>query len=126
MDDGPILICVDGSASARRAIKEAAELLGPRRAVVLEDMNRADALDRAREGTQLARDAGFEAEARAMVAAPTWQGIVEVATEIDADVIVMGSRGLTGIRELLDGGISHQVAEHAGRPVLIVPAPEES
>jgi nucleotide-binding universal stress UspA family protein len=35
-------------------------------------------------------------------------------------VIVIGSRGLSGLREALDGGVSHQVAEHAGRPVLIV------
>ena len=147
MSDGPVLICFDGSASARRAITAAAELLGPRRAVVLdvgppvtpaesfaamsaipidlfEEENAADALVRAREGGELARTAGFEAEARAMVAAPTWQGIVDAATELDVDVIVMGSRGLTGIREALDGSISHQVAEHAGRPVLIVPAPE--
>ncbi len=28
-----------------------------------------------------------------------------------------------GLREALDGSLSHQVAEHAGRPVLIVPPP---
>jgi nucleotide-binding universal stress UspA family protein len=33
----------------------------------------------------------------------------------------MGSRGLTGVREHLVGSVSHQVAEHSGRPVLIVP-----
>jgi len=39
---------------------------------------------------------------------------------------VMGTRGLTGIRELLDGSLSHQVAEHSGRPVLIVPPPHDA
>jgi nucleotide-binding universal stress UspA family protein len=142
--DGRVLICYDGSASARRAIDEAATLLGPRRAVVLDvgplltvaesyavlasvpedafgDVNVADALARAREGAERARRAGFDAEPRAEVAAPTWEGIVEIAAEVDADAIVMGSRGLTGIRETLSGSVSHQVAEHAGRPVLIVP-----
>jgi nucleotide-binding universal stress UspA family protein len=148
--DGPILICYDGSASAQRAIDEAATLLGPRRAVVLdvgppmtasesyaalssvvpgnafEELNIADARDRAREGVERALRAGFDAEPREELAAPTWEGIVDVAAEIDADAIVMGTRGLTGIRELVEGSVSHQVAEHAGRPVVIVPPPHES
>lgn len=53
--------------------------------------------------------------------APPPEGIVEVADEIDAAVIVIGSRRLSGARELLAGSLSHEVAEHAGRPVLIVP-----
>lgn len=44
------------------------------------------------------------------------------AIDIDAAVIVIGSRGLTGAREILAGSLSHEVAEHAGRPVSIVPA----
>ncbi len=36
MDDGPILICYDGSASAERAIAAAGRLLGRRTAVVLD------------------------------------------------------------------------------------------
>jgi len=75
----------------------------------------------ARAGAEQARHAGFHAEARAELSAPTWEGIVDVADEIDAAVIVLGSRGLAGARELLEGSVSHQVAEHAGRPVLIVP-----
>jgi nucleotide-binding universal stress UspA family protein len=145
MDDRPILIAYDGSQGARRAIRAAAELLGPRRAVVLdiaspvttaesialtssivpgngfEDLNIADALVVAREGVEYARAAGFEAEPRAALSAPTWDGVVETADELDAAVIVLGSRGLKGLREQLEGSISHEVAEHAGRPVLIIP-----
>jgi nucleotide-binding universal stress UspA family protein len=145
MDQAPILICYDGSDAAGRAIDAAAALLGPRRAVVLdigpllttaesfaavssvvpgtafEDLNTADALERARAGAELARQAGFEAEARGDLAAPTWGGIVDVAEEIDAAVIVIGSRGLSGAKELFEGSVSHEVAEHARRPVLIVP-----
>jgi nucleotide-binding universal stress UspA family protein len=36
-------------------------------------------------------------------------------------VIVIGSRGLNGLREIVEGSLSHEVAQHAGRPVLIVP-----
>jgi nucleotide-binding universal stress UspA family protein len=147
MNDANILICYDGSDSAKHAIDAAAEILGPRRAVVLdvgspltaaeslavmapvapsaafEELNEDDARQRAQVGADRARRAGFDAEARAGLAAPTWQGIVDVADEIDAAVIVLGSRGLNGARELLEGSVSHEVAQHAGRPLLIVPPP---
>jgi nucleotide-binding universal stress UspA family protein len=145
MHEGPILICYDGSGDAQRAIGAAATLLESRQAVVLdlgppltaaesyaamspgfigaefEEMNEADALTRATDGAERAREAGFESTARAGIAAPTWEGIVDVADELDAAVIVLGSRGLKGGRELLEGSLSHQVAQNAGRPVLIVP-----
>ena len=145
MNERPVLICYDGSPGARHAIKAAADLLAPHRAVVLDvappitvaespaalspmmpdfaRRNREEALARARAGADFARAAGFTAEATTTVAAPTWQGIVHVADEIGATAIVMGSRGLTGVRELAAGSLSHQVAEHAARPVLIVPQP---
>jgi nucleotide-binding universal stress UspA family protein len=86
-----------------------------------EELNEDQALDLAKAGAELARNAGFAAEARADVAAPTWEGVIQAADKIDAAVIVVGSRGLTGVKEALEGSVSHAVAEHAGRPVLIVP-----
>lgn len=149
MDAGPVVICYDGSTNAARAIETAATLLGSRRALVLyisplltaaeslaatdalvpgnafEDLNVAEGSDVARRGSELARAAGFDAEWRADLAAPTWEGIVAAADEVDAPVIVIGSRGLSGIRERLAGSVSHELAEHAGRPVLIVPPRRE-
>jgi hypothetical protein len=34
----------------------------------------------------------------------------------------MGTRGLTGLKSVLLGSVSHAVAQHADRPVLIVPS----
>jgi nucleotide-binding universal stress UspA family protein len=145
MDDAPILICYDGSPGARRAITVAADLIPGLRAVVLDvgqvltvaesyaalgpaipdldEYNAERALAQAEAGAEYARRAGFRADARAGVAAPMWAGVVDVANEIYAAVIVVGSRGLRGARERLEGSVSHQIAEHAGRPVLIVPPP---
>ena len=143
----PILICYDGSAEAARAIDVAAALLVRTEAVVLavapaltiaesaaaalvppgtaafRELHEADAVEQARAGAERARRAGFDAKARGDVAASTWDCIVEVADELDAAAIVIGSRGLSGLRELAGGSVSHAVAEHARRPVLIVPPP---
>jgi nucleotide-binding universal stress UspA family protein len=145
--DEPILICYDDSPEAVRAIEAAAALLGPRRAVVVdvlpwmsgaesvaasssivpgtafEEVNEAEARRIAGRGAEIARSAGFEAEPRGELASSTWAGIVGVADELDAAVIVIGPRGLTGMKKIFDASVSQQVAEHAGRPVLIVPPP---
>jgi nucleotide-binding universal stress UspA family protein len=88
-----------------------------------EELNAAEALQRAIEGAHLARAAGFEVEPRSELAALTWEGILNVADEVDVDVIVIGSRGLAGARERVEGSVSHELAEHSGRPVLVVPPP---
>lgn len=45
--------------------------------------------------------------------------ITKYAEENDVDVIVMGSRGLGGLKELFLGSVSHAVVQTAKLPVLI-------
>jgi nucleotide-binding universal stress UspA family protein len=44
----------------------------------------------------------------------------EVAKEIDADLIVMGSQGSSGIKEVLVGSNTEKVVRHSEIPVLII------
>jgi nucleotide-binding universal stress UspA family protein len=46
--------------------------------------------------------------------------IVQVAEEVGAGLIVMGSRGLGGVRRALLGSVSDSVVRHAHCPVLVV------
>jgi len=46
--------------------------------------------------------------------------IVALAEEIEAGLIVMGSRGLGGIRRALMGSVSDSVVRHAHCPVMVV------
>lgn len=45
--------------------------------------------------------------------------IVKIAAEQKFDLIVMGSRGLSVIKELIVGSVSSKVLHHAGCPVVI-------
>jgi nucleotide-binding universal stress UspA family protein len=48
--------------------------------------------------------------------------VVNVAREADADLIVVGSRGLSAIGGLLLGSVAHRLLHLAPCPVLVVPA----
>ena len=64
--------------------------------------------------------AGVTYEGRAIDGSPVMV-LLSVADEVDADLVVVGSRGLGGFPELLLGSTSTQVAQLARRPVTIVP-----
>lgn len=46
--------------------------------------------------------------------------VVKVADEIDASLIVMGSRGLRGLKAILENSVSQYVFQLASRPMLLV------
>ncbi|NSL50612.1 universal stress protein [Calidifontibacillus erzurumensis] len=48
------------------------------------------------------------------------KNIVDYADEAGCDVILIGSRGLSGLKEMFLGSVSHNVVQKANVPVLIV------
>jgi nucleotide-binding universal stress UspA family protein len=60
-----------------------------------------------------------DATAELLVGYPPTQ-IGRLAAELDAELIVVGSRGLSRVKSALLGSTSRELLAHAGRPVLVV------
>jgi len=48
------------------------------------------------------------------------EAILQYAEQNGGNLIVIGSRGLGGLREFMMGSVSHNIAQHARIPVLII------
>jgi nucleotide-binding universal stress UspA family protein len=165
-DRGPVLLCYDGSDTAKRALERAGHLLGGNEAVVLnvwESLGSAilrnlpsgetvfgreatgiaedvvDELDAsiaeaaqatAAEGAALAAAAGFDARPlarRALARAAerttvtVWRAILDVANEQATSLIVLGSRGRSGVKSMVLGSVTYGAVHNSERPVLVVP-----
>ncbi len=74
------------------------------------------------EGTEIARSAGLAAEPLCIAVVGTvWRTIIDAADNLNADLIVTGTRGTTGLRSLMQSSVADRVLRHGRRPVLIVP-----
>lgn len=145
-----VLLCYDGSPSARQAISLAGEVLARDAITILHvwdppegmladsfgeanaDATLADLERHARERGQqiiaeaqrLAGEAGLDAECRLeRNRLSAWRTILRIAREVDAALIVIGTRGQVPVQQSLIGSVSRAVVQHAPIPVLIVPAP---
>jgi nucleotide-binding universal stress UspA family protein len=144
----PVLFCYDGSEGSKTALRAAAEVIKPADAVVLvvwmptdlqlaragsfvvavpnegeiDEEEAATARRLAEEGAAAARDRGYNASARiAQATESVAKTIDDIAEEIDAGLVVCGQRGRGPITSALLGSVSHALAAHTKRPVLIAP-----
>jgi nucleotide-binding universal stress UspA family protein len=141
--DRPVLFAYDGSDFAKSAIEVAGRELGPGRPAIVitiwqplesipfggiaaagtnEEVDKgvaAQAAQVAEEGAELAKAAGFDARPQTERGTPTWRLIVEAADQTNTSLIVLGSHGRTGIKELMLGSVAGAVASHSKRAVLI-------
>lgn len=148
-----ILIAYDGSDDAKQAIVQAAALFPGGSAMILtvwqrfiDTMSRAgiaigaptvmdlDEVDNATEraareaaqaGAAQATGLGLDVKAEtALVRSTVADAVLHEASRVEAQAIVMGSRGLTGLKSAFLGSVSSAVLHHADRPVVVVPSPE--
>ncbi len=132
-----IVLAVDGSEPAQRAVPVAADIASKYGSDVIvvhvleQQLGRGGpiAFDSTEEATRVAddtakslKDVGVSAraEARAAIAGRAAQEIMDLATSEDAGLIVMGSRGMSDWQGLLVGSVAHKVLHLASVPVLIV------
>jgi nucleotide-binding universal stress UspA family protein len=142
---GPVLFAYDGSELARLAIEEAGRQLAPGREALIAcvwqpvdvgfvpagerhfDATEATEVCAAAEevaavGAKLAEQAGFTAQGVAIKAAPTWQGLLELAEERGASLIVLGSHRRTGLAGRVLGSVASAVVTHSEASVMVVRA----
>jgi nucleotide-binding universal stress UspA family protein len=144
----PLLICFDGSEGAANAITETARLFPGEHVVIVYVQGlpsmyitdyaappiSADIVRQAQEaaethanetvehGKTIARKAGLDPDGFAFTTSSSvWRRILEAADDVQARVIVAGSRGRGEVKSLVLGSISQALAHHSTLPLLIVP-----
>jgi nucleotide-binding universal stress UspA family protein len=139
-----VVVGYDGSGDADRAVEVAADQAGPDGTVHVvtafhpEPDNRLvehlrqlpeefryvydeDAVEKQRQQAALAmlQERGVDCEGHVVPDDPA-VAILDVAQREGADLVVVGSRGLGGMKRFLRGSVSARVAAHAPMSVLIV------
>lgn len=71
------------------------------------------------EAADTVREAGVDVEIFARQGDPA-DAILDVAEETDADLIVVGNKGMTGAKRFLLGSVPNKVSHHAPCSVLII------
>ena len=64
--------------------------------------------------------AGVSVATSVVEAHTAWRGVVQSAESLQADLIVMGSHGRSGLEKLVLGSVTQAVLAHTHLPVLVV------
>jgi nucleotide-binding universal stress UspA family protein len=142
---GSMVVGTDGSETASEAVREATELarklgakvhivsayepvpegrLREERAEVPDDLQwmvnpREDVDETLAAAAKGLQDAGVEVATHARQGDPA-DAILDVAEEEEADLIVVGNKGMTGAKRFLLGSVPNKVSHHAPCSVMII------
>jgi nucleotide-binding universal stress UspA family protein len=142
---GSIVVGTDGSETAGEAVRQATELakavgakihlvsafepvgnqrLNEERQQVPEDMSwmvnqREDVDATLKEAAEQIKEDGVEVETYARQGDPA-DAILDVAEEKNADLIVVGNKGMSGAKRFLLGSVPNKVSHHAPSSVMII------
>jgi nucleotide-binding universal stress UspA family protein len=142
---GSMVVGTDGSDTASEAVRQAAELaqrldakvhlvsayepvsegrLREERQQVPGDLQwmvnpREDVNDTLASAAQGFQDAGVQVETHAREGDPA-DAILDVAEEQEADLIIVGNKGMTGAKRFLLGSVPNKVSHHAPCSVMII------
>jgi nucleotide-binding universal stress UspA family protein len=140
-----IVVGTDGSDTAAEAVRQAAELAKSTGAVldivsayepvggerlreessevpgdVAHSVGPREDVNQVLEGAaKTAKSAGVETQTHPREGEPA-DALLDVAEEVDADVIVVGNKGMTGAKRFLLGSVPNKVSHHAPCGVWIV------
>lgn len=86
----------------------------------LYDQAKKEAMKYVEEAATRAKNRGVTARGEVLENAPSIvQAITDYATQEKVDLIVVGTKGLSGFKKLLIGSVSSGVVAHASQPVLV-------
>jgi len=137
-----ILVPVDGSKHSMRAVEAAIDMAKTEASEVtllsvsldmialewdtsISDKLRALSQDALAKGKALMEEKGFTPHTIFVTGISPADEIVRTAKEQNFDLIIIGSRGLTGIKRFLLGGTATKVVNHSPCSVMVVKMPEE-
>jgi nucleotide-binding universal stress UspA family protein len=136
-----IVVGTDGSPGAKAAVRRAAEVAKgsearlhlvtafpdvPSYRETITSSAKADPVELRQAAENVLSRASRELEAEGMEVASHARGgdpaqvIIEVAQEQEADLIVVGARGLTGLQRFLLGSVSSKLSHHSPTSVMVV------
>jgi nucleotide-binding universal stress UspA family protein len=133
-----ILVATDGSDSAAAAVEHAADLArlaGSKEVVVIhvcpactpeldpDSKNRETATKIVNEAAEAVASEGIKVRTVLEMDYPheeVGEALLEIIKNENADLLILGSRGLSEFKGILLGSVSHKVIQHAECPILII------
>jgi len=126
-----LLVAVDGSPEAEKAVKYALKLSKTYGASItalnvigveppIERVDERKSKEVLSHIKKIAKELKVNCKTKSRIDPIVHRGIIEEGEEGGYDLIVIGSKGLTGIRRMVLGSVAENVVRHADCPVTVI------